>query len=69
MLCILGRFAPSVFTLCAHILGRFAPLAALKFNLLYINLWLHSNFVCHTAAFGCLQAVLALKQALAAFQL
>ena len=57
-ICILGRFAPSVFTLCAHILGRFAPLAAFKFCLLYTNLWLPSNFACHTAAFGCLQALL-----------
>ena len=63
-ICILGRFAPSVFTPRAHILGCFAPLAAFKFCLLYINLWLPSNFACHTAAFGCLQALLAIKQRL-----
>ena len=64
MLCIriLGRFAPSVFTLRAHIHGRFAPLAAFKFCLLHINLWLPSNFACHRAAFCCLQALLAIKQ-------
>ena len=59
---ILSRFAPSIFTHHVHILGRFDPLAAFKFCLLYINFWLPSNFACHTAAFGCLQALLAIKQ-------
>ena len=63
-ICILGRFAPSVSTPRAHILGRFAPLAAFKFCLPYINLWLPSSFACCTAAFGCLQAFFSLQQPL-----
>ena len=56
-----------VFMLRAHILGRFATLAAFTFCLLYINLWLPSNFAFYTAAFGCFQALLAIQQPLAAF--
>ena len=36
--------------------------AAFKLYFLYSSLWLPSNFACHTAAFGCLQALLAIKQ-------
>ena len=41
------------------------PLAAFKLCLLYSSLWLTSSSACYTAAFACLQTLLAIQQPLA----